>query len=157
MRQKLRPVPFQLRDAVSSEIKKQIELDIMERVTDERQRLSPKTERSTKLGTQSANRPGTRRQAQRETGNHRVETHRRQQMSKQGPTTYKAQHMTNDLLVFGKTEEEHQRALLCGSPKDSRRERGPTLNLDKCHLYQKEGASSTACASQKKASRPQKI
>ena len=35
MRQKLRPVPFQLRDAVSSEIKKQIELGIMERVTDE--------------------------------------------------------------------------------------------------------------------------
>jgi hypothetical protein len=31
--------------------------------------------------------------------------------------------MTDDLLVFGKTEEEHQRALLCGSPKDSKRER----------------------------------
>ena len=35
VRQKLRPVPFHLREAVSKEIKKQIELGILERVTDD--------------------------------------------------------------------------------------------------------------------------
>ena len=33
IRQKLRPLPFHLREAVSKEIKKQIELGILERVT----------------------------------------------------------------------------------------------------------------------------
>ena len=35
VRQKLRPIPFHLREAVSAEIKKQIELGILERVTDD--------------------------------------------------------------------------------------------------------------------------
>ena len=35
VRQKLRPLPFHLREAVSKEIKKQIELGILERVTDD--------------------------------------------------------------------------------------------------------------------------
>ena len=44
--------------------------------------------------------------------------------------------MTDDLLVFGKIEEEHQRALLAVLQRLE--ERGLTLNLDKCQLYQKE-------------------
>ena len=44
--------------------------------------------------------------------------------------------MTDDLLVFGRTEEDHQRTLLAVLQRLE--ERGLTLNLDKCQLYQKE-------------------
>ena len=35
LRQKLRPLPFHLKDAIRKELRKQIELGILERVTDE--------------------------------------------------------------------------------------------------------------------------
>ncbi len=35
VRQKLRPLPFHLRDAVSKKIKKQLDLGILEKVTDD--------------------------------------------------------------------------------------------------------------------------
>jgi hypothetical protein len=123
LRQKLRPVPFQLRDAVTSEIEKQIELDIMERVTDEmgstptpvikereiRKARNAKCGPSRSRGAKHSERLGPK--ALRLTVDN-ICQNKAIQRSKLN--------MTDDLLVFGKTEEEHQRALLCGSPKTQR-------------------------------------
>ena len=45
--------------------------------------------------------------------------------------------MTDDILLHGKTEEDHQRTLL--AVLERLEERGVTLNLEKCQFYKKEG------------------
>ena len=44
--------------------------------------------------------------------------------------------MTDDILIHGKDEEDHQRALLAVLQRLE--EKGLTLNLEKCQLYKKE-------------------